>query len=130
LTIAFYMVWICIVLIVHSYLHCLIPAVGHLRRVKLFRANCIGAPMGDRWPEPPEFVKHLIKEIPYYHLRQTIRPRFTVWPHVRYKYKSSFEDAKEKIRYDPFYIKKMSAGLDLPIFFNTIKLILLARGTR
>jgi sugar transferase (PEP-CTERM system associated) len=81
-------------------------------------------------PERPEFVNTLDKEIPYYNLRHTIRPGITGWAQVRYKYGSSIEDAKEKLRYDLFYIKNMSAGLDLLIFFQTIKIILLGRGAK
>jgi sugar transferase (PEP-CTERM system associated) len=81
-------------------------------------------------PERPEFVETLSKEIPYYHLRHTVRPGITGWAQVRYKYGSSVEDAKEKLRYDLFYIKNMSAGLDLLIFFTTIKIILLGRGAK
>jgi sugar transferase (PEP-CTERM system associated) len=81
-------------------------------------------------PERPEFVDTLHKEIPYYHLRHTVRPGITGWAQVRYKYGSSVEDSREKLRYDLFYIKNMSAGLDLLIFFNTIKIILLGRGAK
>ena len=81
-------------------------------------------------PERPEFVNKLIGEIPFYHLRHTVRPGITGWAQVRYKYGSSVEDAKEKLRYDLFYIKNMSAGLDLLIFLNTIKIILLGRGAK
>jgi len=81
-------------------------------------------------PERPEFVEKLSKEIPYYHLRHTIRPGITGWAQIRYKYGSSIEDAKEKLRYDLFYIKNMSAGLDLLVLFETIKIILLGRGAK
>jgi len=81
-------------------------------------------------PERPEFVEMLSKEIPYYHLRHTIRPGITGWAQIRYKYGSSIEDAKEKLRYDLFYIKNMSAGLDLLVLFETIKIILLGRGAK
>ena len=81
-------------------------------------------------PERPEFVRALSKEIPYYNLRHAIRPGITGWAQVRYKYGSSIEDAKEKLRYDLFYIKNMSAGLDLLVFFQTIKIILLGRGAK
>jgi lipopolysaccharide/colanic/teichoic acid biosynthesis glycosyltransferase len=40
------------------------------------------------------------------------------------------EDAKEKLRYDLYYIKNSSAGLDLLIFFNTIKIVLVGRGAK
>lgn len=81
-------------------------------------------------PERPEFVEGLTKEIPLYHLRHAIRPGITGWAQVRYRYGSSVEDAKEKLRYDLFYIKNMSPGLDLLIFLQTIKIILWGRGAK
>lgn len=81
-------------------------------------------------PERPEFVGALSQEIPYYHLRHTIRPGITGWAQIRYKYGSSIEDAKEKLRYDLFYIKNMSFGLDLLVFLQTIKVILWSQGAK
>ena len=81
-------------------------------------------------PERPEFVTVLSREIPYYHLRHSIRPGITGWAQVCYRYGSSVEDAKEKLRYDLYYIKNMSAGLDLLIILITIKVILLGRGAK
>lgn len=81
-------------------------------------------------PERPEFVTALNQEIPYYHLRHSVRPGITGWAQVLYKYGSSVEDAKEKLRYDLYYIKNLSAGLDLLILFSTIKIILLGRGAK
>jgi sugar transferase (PEP-CTERM system associated) len=81
-------------------------------------------------PERPEFVDSLNQEIPHYHLRHTIRPGITGWAQVRFEYGSSVEHSKEKLRYDLFYIKNMSPGLDLLIFFQTIKTILWGRGAK
>jgi sugar transferase (PEP-CTERM system associated) len=81
-------------------------------------------------PERPEFIEWLRKEIPFYNLRHTVRPGITGWAQIRYKYGNSVEDAKEKLRYDLFYIKNMSPGLDALIFIDTIKTILLGRGAR
>ena len=81
-------------------------------------------------PERPEFVSDLRLEIPYYDLRHTVRPGITGWAQVRHKYGNSVEDAREKLRYDLFYIKNMSMGLDLLVFFQTIKVILWARGAK
>lgn len=81
-------------------------------------------------PERPEFVAALSQKIPYYHLRHSIRPGITGWSQILYKYGSSVEDAKEKLRYDLYYIKNKSVGLDLLIFINTIKIVLLGRGAR
>jgi sugar transferase (PEP-CTERM system associated) len=81
-------------------------------------------------PERPEFVEMLCREIPFYQLRHGVRPGISGWAQVRYKYGSSVEDARQKLCYDLFYIKNMSAGLDLLILFSTIKIILLGRGAR
>jgi sugar transferase (PEP-CTERM system associated) len=81
-------------------------------------------------PERPEFVGTLVREIPYYNLRHTIRPGITGWAQIRYRYGSSVEDAREKLRYDLFYIKNMSIGLDLLVFLQTIRVILWARGAK
>jgi sugar transferase (PEP-CTERM system associated) len=81
-------------------------------------------------PERPEFVEELNRKIPYYQLRHATRPGITGWAQVRYKYGSSIEDAKEKLRYDLFYVKNMAPGLDLLILFHTVKVILLGRGAQ
>jgi len=81
-------------------------------------------------PERPEFIEWLKQEIPFYNLRHSVRPGITGWAQIRYKYGSSVEDAKEKLRYDLFYIKNMSPGLDALILFDTVKTILLGRGAQ
>lgn len=81
-------------------------------------------------PERPEFTDYLSREIPNYHLRHTVRPGITGWAQIRYKYASSLEDAREKLRYDLFYIKNMSIGLDLLVFLQTIKVILFSEGAK
>ncbi len=81
-------------------------------------------------PERPEFVDWLTTEIPYYHLRHVIRPGITGWAQIRYKYGNSVEDAKEKLRYDLYYIKNISLGFDLMIIFETLKVVALGRGAR
>jgi sugar transferase (PEP-CTERM system associated) len=81
-------------------------------------------------PERPEFVDRLAASIPFYHLRHTIRPGVTGWAQVRYKYGNSLEDAREKLKYDLYYIKNLSVGLDLLILFHSIKIVLLGRGAK
>ena len=81
-------------------------------------------------PERPEFVAALNELIPYYHLRHAVRPGITGWAQILYKYGSSVEDAKEKLRYDLYYIKNSSLGLDLLIVLKTIKTVLLSRGAK
>jgi len=81
-------------------------------------------------PERPEFTSALMRDITYYSLRHTVRPGITGWAQIRYKYGNSVEDAKQKLRYDLFYIKNMSIGLDLLIFLQTLKVIILSRGAK
>ena len=40
------------------------------------------------------------------------------------------EDALEKLRYDLYYIKKLSPRLDLVIIIDTIKVVLFGKGAR
>jgi sugar transferase (PEP-CTERM system associated) len=81
-------------------------------------------------PERPEFVQWLNEEIPYYNLRHIIAPGLTGWAQVRYEYGASLEQTREKLQYDLYYIKHMSLSLDLLIVFETIKTVLLRRGSR
>lgn len=81
-------------------------------------------------PERPEFVESLASKLPYYQLRHIIRPGITGWAQVNYGYGASVEEAKEKLRYDLYYIKHLSLSLDLLIVFQTIKIVLFGRGAR
>jgi sugar transferase (PEP-CTERM system associated) len=81
-------------------------------------------------PERPFFVAVLLKEIPYYSVRHTVKPGITGWAQIKYSYGASMEDALEKLQFDLFYIKNLSIWLDLTIIFETIKVVLLGRGAR
>jgi exopolysaccharide biosynthesis polyprenyl glycosylphosphotransferase len=81
-------------------------------------------------PERPEFVEWLSREIPYYRLRHIIRPGITGWAQIRYQYGASLEQAKEKLNYDLYYIKNISISLDLLIVMESLKTVLLRRGSR
>ncbi|MBI2450035.1 MAG: sugar transferase [Candidatus Nealsonbacteria bacterium] len=73
-------------------------------------------------PERPEFVWQLEKEIPHYHLRHLIKPGFTGWAQLKFRYGRSIMDAKEKFQYDLYYIKNRSLFLDLGILLKTFQL--------
>ena len=62
--------------------------------------------------------------IPYYALRSMVRPGLTGWAQVRYQYANDLEEEIEKMRYDLYYVKHMSAWLDLSILFGTLKIVL------
>ena len=74
-------------------------------------------------PERPEFVKKLEKEIPHYHLRHIIRPGFTGWAQIKFRYARSLMDSHEKFQYDLYYIKNRSIFLDLGTLLKTFQLL-------
>ena len=73
-------------------------------------------------PERPEFVSQLEKEIPHYPLRHLIRPGFTGWAQIKFRYGRSVMDSQEKFQYDLYYIKNRSLFLDLRILLKTCQL--------
>ena len=81
-------------------------------------------------PERPEFVTKLSDEIPYYNVRHAVRPGITGWAQINYGYGSSVEEAKEKLRYDLYYIRNVSVMLDLLIVFYSIRAVIIGRGVR
>jgi sugar transferase (PEP-CTERM system associated) len=81
-------------------------------------------------PERKHFVVQLEKEIEYYSLRTTVRPGLTGWAQVMYRYGATTEDAREKLKYDLFYIKNASALYDLWILLKTVKVVVTAAGAR
>jgi len=81
-------------------------------------------------PERPHFVEQLAQEIPFYEHRHLVAPGLTGWAQVKYPYGASVADARHKLEYDLYYIKNQSLRLDLLIVLQTIKIILLGRGSR
>jgi sugar transferase (PEP-CTERM system associated) len=80
-------------------------------------------------PERPTFVRQLSDIIPFYQLRHSVRPGLTGWAQINYRYGSSVEDAVEKLQYDLFYIKNMSLLLDCIVIFDTIKTVVVCKGS-
>jgi sugar transferase (PEP-CTERM system associated) len=80
-------------------------------------------------PERPEFVKDLTVQIPFYGQRHVVKPGLTGWAQVRYEYGASVEDSMEKLQYDLFYIKNLSMPLDIYIILETVKTVLMRRGS-
>ena len=80
-------------------------------------------------PERQHFVDELANKIPYFRQRHIVKPGITGWAQINYRYGSSFEDALQKLQYDLFYIKNQSLLFDLSILFNTVKIVILRKGT-
>jgi lipopolysaccharide/colanic/teichoic acid biosynthesis glycosyltransferase len=81
-------------------------------------------------PERPCFVEELRRIIPYYDERHSVRPGVTGWAQVQFTYGASVEDALGKLEYDLFYLKNMSLPFDLAIIFQTVRIVVGARGSR
>ena len=68
-----------------------------------------------------------LKQIPYYRIRGAVRPGITGWAQIRYGYANTLAEETEKMRYDLYYIKHRSLGLDVGILVRTVGVLLLDR---
>jgi len=73
-------------------------------------------------PERPEFVRKLEEEIPHYHLRHLIKPGFTGWAQIKFRYGRTIMDSQEKFQYDLYYLKNRNPFLDMGILLKTLQL--------
>lgn len=79
-------------------------------------------------PERPFFVDKLMREIPFYAVRHSIKPGLTGWAQVSYHYGASVEDSAEKLQYDLYYVKNHSLLLDLLVLLKTVGVVLTGKG--
>ena len=80
-------------------------------------------------PERPEIEITLKENIPYYELREVIKPGLSGWAQVNFPYGASIEDSKIKLSYELFYIRNHSLWLDILILIKTVKLIITMKGS-
>jgi exopolysaccharide biosynthesis polyprenyl glycosylphosphotransferase len=109
---------------------------GFLRRTRLDELpqlfNVLAGDMdlvGPR-PERPELIAMLERELPYYDVRSLVRPGLTGWAQIRYPYGASIEDARQKLAFDLYYVKRASPLLDAIVLFHTAKVVVMGRGAR
>lgn len=81
-------------------------------------------------PERAYFVERLGNDVPYYNVRHSIKPGITGLAQVRYQYGASVDDAVRKLQYDLYYVKNNSLFLDLLILIDTVRVVLLGKGSR
>jgi lipopolysaccharide/colanic/teichoic acid biosynthesis glycosyltransferase len=79
-------------------------------------------------PHPVSNFRLFNERIPYYSLRSAIPPGVTGWAQVRYGYANDLAEETEKMRYDLYYLKHRSLGLDLRILLDTLRVIAFGRG--
>jgi len=79
-------------------------------------------------PERPYFVEKLKGTIPLYNRRHRVKPGITGWAQVMWHYDSSVEDVQQKLKFDLYYIEKMSLRMDLKILFRTLRSVISGGG--
>ena len=81
-------------------------------------------------PERPYFVDQLTREIPFYAVRHSVKPGVTGWAQVNYHYGASVDDSIQKLQYDLYYVKNNTLFLDIVILFETVGVVLTAKGAQ
>ncbi|KKR10193.1 MAG: sugar transferase [Parcubacteria group bacterium GW2011_GWA2_39_18] len=79
-------------------------------------------------PDFLDFAQKLEKEIPYYNIRNLIKPGLTGWAQIQQVAPSSVEETERRLAYDIYYIKNRSIILDLTIILKTIRIMLSRSG--
>lgn len=80
-------------------------------------------------PEKPDFVERLSDEIPFYEMRQLIKPGITGWAQLNNPNAGpTMKETLEKLQYDLYYVKNRSVFLDLSITLKTLRILLSAAG--
>lgn len=79
-------------------------------------------------PEQPRYVSELVEKLPFYDMRHLVRPGLTGWAQVKYGYAGDQVDAMEKLKYDFYYLRHQSLGLDLRIVGRTVRSVLGGEG--
>jgi sugar transferase (PEP-CTERM system associated) len=81
-------------------------------------------------PERPSLIATIAKEIPYYQYRHLVKPGITGWAQINYGYSDSIATAREKLKFDLYYVKNCGLFLDLIILLQTARVILWPSGAR
>lgn len=79
-------------------------------------------------PEQLHYVERLRDKIPFYDVRHLVRPGVTGWAQIMYPYGADEEDAREKLQYDLYYLRRQSLVLDLGILVRTVRTVVRAQG--
>ena len=84
-------------------------------------------------PELPALAAQYNARIPYYNARYLISPGLTGWAQIKHDrdphHGADIAETKMKLAYDLCYLKRRSLLLDIFIMFQTVRIVLTARGT-
>jgi lipopolysaccharide/colanic/teichoic acid biosynthesis glycosyltransferase len=81
-------------------------------------------------PEAVSLSQWYEGELPFYLYRHIVRPGITGWAQVNLGHVTSLEDVNDKLKYDFYYIKNLSAGLDILIVLRTFQTVLSGFGSK
>lgn len=79
-------------------------------------------------PERPEFAKELTARIPFYTLRNLVKPGLTGWAQLQHSYYGNIEENLYKLEYDLYYVKNRSFILDVIILLKTVNVVVRMMG--
>jgi len=81
-------------------------------------------------PEAVAFHEDYLLEVPEYSYRNLVRPGITGWAQVCAPPSANADEARRKLAYDLYYVKRMSLFLDLQIALRTIWTVTNGGGVR
>ena len=81
-------------------------------------------------PEQCELAEHYGANIPFYDYRHAVRPGLSGWAAVHQGNVGDVDAAREKLKYDFYYIKYFSFWLDALIVLKTVQTVLSGFGSR
>ena len=81
-------------------------------------------------PEAVTLSAHYERHLPFYRYRHIVRPGLTGWAQVTQGHVTSTDDVLTKLQFDFFYIKNVSAWLDIEIGARTVRTVLTGSGAR
>ncbi|MCO6450452.1 MAG: sugar transferase [Caldilineales bacterium] len=73
-------------------------------------------------------AERLAEQIPFYHLRFSMKPGLTGWPQIRYKYADDDTSHLHKFEYELYHIQNASLAFDLYLIVKTIQQLFFGRG--
>ncbi|RKY34616.1 MAG: sugar transferase [Candidatus Omnitrophota bacterium] len=75
-------------------------------------------------PERPEIIRDLVKKVPDYRQRLSVKPGITGLAQVHHRYDQTLSDVKKKLKFDILYIKKMCLFMEIAILIKTAIVVL------
>ena len=73
-------------------------------------------------------AERLSRQIPFYHLRFSMKPGLTGWPQLLYRYADDDDSHLHKFEYELYHIQNASLAFDIYLIVKTIQQALFGRG--